>query len=82
LKASWQRKWEEQKKQVLMTTSLGFRAKGIAMSFVMFMFELNTLESGHVAVEKFKPLNQKEGVCFCQVTPLAHLVMIAPSSLS
>jgi hypothetical protein len=34
------------------------------MSFVIFMFELNTLESGHVAMEKFKPLNQKEGFVF------------------
>jgi len=45
-------------------TSLGFRAKGITMSFIMLMFELNELESGHVAMKKFKPLSQKEGFDF------------------
>ncbi len=49
---------------ILTTTSLGFKAKGIVMSFIMFMFELNTLESGHMVAEKFKPLNQKEGFAF------------------
>jgi hypothetical protein len=25
-----------------------------------------------------KPIESKGGVCFCQVTPLAHLIVIAP----
>jgi len=40
---------------------LGFRAKSIAMSFILLMFELDALESGHMVVEKFKSLSQKEG---------------------
>jgi len=42
----------------------GFRAKGIMMSFIMLMFELDALESGHVTANKFKPLSQKEGFVF------------------
>ncbi len=43
---------------------LRFRAKGIAMSFIPLIFELDALESGHVATKKFKPLSQKEGFAF------------------
>jgi hypothetical protein len=43
---------------------LGFKAKGIAMSFILLMFEFDTLKSGLMATEKFKPLGQKEGFTF------------------
>jgi hypothetical protein len=45
-------------------TGLRFRAKGTVMSFILLMFELDALESGHVAMKKFKPLSQKEGFSF------------------
>jgi len=43
---------------------LRFRAKGIAMSFIPLMLELDTLESGHVVMKKIKPLSQKEGFAY------------------
>jgi hypothetical protein len=42
------------------------------------MFELDALESGHVATKKIKPLSQKEGFAF--VKALVHLIVIAPTN--